>query len=121
LDAWVYFLRHAAELEVEMLPGHLDTPEIRQALASLAMLAGTDAEREIYEGRLKALRDERARMSDALARGMNMGLERGKLIGRIASAQRFLRQMPALEEALDSMSVEDLEQLAAELEGQLER
>jgi len=118
LDAWLYFLRHAAELEVQMLPSQLDTPEIRQALASLAMLAETDSEREIYEGRLKALRDEHARMSDARSQGLADGLDQGELIGRIRTAQRFLGREQTAREVLMAMSTEDLERLAEELEAQ---
>lgn len=121
LDAWLYFLRHAAELEVQMLPNALDTPEIRQALASLAMLAETGSEREIYEGRLKALRDEHARLSDTRTKALAEGLARGKLIGRITTAQRFLGQDASPEDALEAMGTEELERLAEELERQAPR
>ncbi len=39
------------------MPGALDRPEQRKAMWVLKMLAQSDPERELYEGRLKAKRD----------------------------------------------------------------
>jgi len=81
LDAWLYFLRSAESLDPEALPGPLDTPEIRQAMEALTMLTRVDIQKEIYEGRIKARRDERMRRIDALAEGRAEGLAQGRAEG----------------------------------------
>jgi predicted transposase/invertase (TIGR01784 family) len=64
LDAWLYFLKNGESLSPESLTGSLGTPEIRRAMEALAMLTQIDMEKEIYEGRLKARRDELMRLTD---------------------------------------------------------
>lgn len=57
LDLWLYFLQNGEKLDADALPGSLDLPEIRWAMGVLKMLAQTDLERQLYEGRLTAKRD----------------------------------------------------------------
>jgi dsDNA-specific endonuclease/ATPase MutS2 len=57
LDFWLYFLKNGEELDADALPAELDRGEIRKAMGVLKMLAQSDLERELYEGRLKAKRD----------------------------------------------------------------
>jgi len=57
LDFWLYFLKNGEELDADALPAELDRGEIRKAMGVLKMLAQSDMERELYEGRLKAKRD----------------------------------------------------------------
>jgi predicted transposase/invertase (TIGR01784 family) len=57
LDFWLYFLKNGEELDADALPAELDRWEIRKAMGVLKMLAQSDVERELYEGRLKAKRD----------------------------------------------------------------
>ena len=61
LDGWLYFFRHGPELDPADLPGLIDRPEIRQGLEGLMELSHTGIEREIYEERMKARRDEATR------------------------------------------------------------
>ena len=58
LDAWLYFLRHAAQLDSDALPAALDVPPIRKAMQELVMVTQSELERERYEARLKAQLDE---------------------------------------------------------------
>jgi hypothetical protein len=115
LEVWLYFLRYAEDLNPESLPESLDTPEIRQAMEVLMMLARVDIQKEIYEGRIKARRDERMRLIDALAEGRAEGV----LIGRIEFAQKLLRREATPRAALEAMPLEALEALAAQLEREL--
>jgi flagellar biosynthesis/type III secretory pathway protein FliH len=147
LDTWLYFLRSAEGLDPEALPGPLDTPEIRQAVEALTMLTRVDIQKEIYEGRIRARRDERMRWIDALAEGraegraeglaqgwekgraegLAQGWEKGRtegraeglLIGRIEFAQQLLRREATPRADLDAMPLEALEALAAQLEQEL--
>jgi len=57
LDFWLYFFKNGSELDADALPAALNRPEQRKAMGVLKMLAQSDMERELYEGRLKAKRD----------------------------------------------------------------
>jgi predicted transposase/invertase (TIGR01784 family) len=123
LDAWLYFLRHAQRLDPEALPPSLDAPKIRDALEVLTMLSQADIDREIYEGRIKARRDQLmheeaaayARVK-ALAEGRADGIARGTLMGRIEFAQKLLRLPVTPRAELETMPMDALESLAARLE-----
>jgi hypothetical protein len=115
LEAWLYFLRYAEDLNPQSLPEPLDTPEIRQAMEVLMMLSRVDIQKEIYEGRIKARRDEHMRLVDALAEGQAKGI----LIGRIEFAQKLMRREVTPRAALEAMSLEALEALAVQLEQEL--
>jgi predicted transposase/invertase (TIGR01784 family) len=116
LDTWLYFLRNAENLDPEALPEQMNTAEIRQAMEALEMIAQIDLNKEIYEGRLKAVRDERSRLEDALSSGMSIGQERGELIGQIKILQRMLGQPATSRADLGAMPLAALESLAARLE-----
>ena len=95
------------------------------------MLTRVDIQKEIYEGRIKARRDERMRWIDALAegraeglvegleKGQAQGLERGVLIGRIEFAQKLLRREGTPRADLEAMPLAALESLAEQLEREL--
>ena len=57
LDFWLYFLKNGEELDADALPAELERWEIRKAMGVLKMLAQSDMERALYDGRLKAKRD----------------------------------------------------------------
>ena len=57
LDFWLYFFKNGAELDADALPDGLNRPDQQKAMGVLKMLAQSDLERELYEGRLKAKRD----------------------------------------------------------------
>ena len=87
------------------------------------MLAQVDIQKEIYEGRIKARRDEHMRLIDALAEGREKGRSEGRaegvLIGRIEFAQKLLRREVTPRSALETMPLEALEALAVQLEREL--
>lgn len=119
LDRWLYFLRHAEELDTDALPQPLNVPEVRWALGDLAMISQSDRDRELYESRLKMRRD----INTALAEADEAGEARGRIavqITRIQSLQRLLRQEISPHEQLKTLSFSELENLAVGLEDQLE-
>ena len=70
LDFWLYFLKNGETLDADALPSPLDTRELHQAMEVLKMFSQDELARELYEGRLKAKRDEKMRereVSRALA------------------------------------------------------
>ncbi|HEX7375940.1 MAG TPA: Rpn family recombination-promoting nuclease/putative transposase [Pirellulales bacterium] len=73
LDRWLYFLRHGAELNAKAPPAALNTAEVFWAIGDLLMISRIDPERELYEARLKARRDEAARQKYAREEGLREG------------------------------------------------
>lgn len=146
LDRWLYFLRHAEELDLENLPQALNVQEIRWALRGLSMISQTDRDRELYESRLKMRRDVSAALAEArqvgeaegiekgiergiergiekgIEKGIERGIEKGRIdiqIQRVRSLQRLLRQEIEPQEELLTRSFADLEALVERLEGEL--
>lgn len=134
LDVWLYFLRHGAQLDHGALPEALNLPGIRRALEDLTVLTQDQLERERYESRLKAQRDERSRllyaedegMARGMARGLEQGLEQGREEGRteilvrhIHFCQRLLKHPLTPAEQLREMPVEEMERFATQLESQV--
>ena len=60
LDFWLYFFQNAKGLDPNALPGPLARPEISEAMEVLKVFTQSDVERDRYENRLKALRDQRS-------------------------------------------------------------
>ena len=144
LDFWLYFLKNGEELDADALPAELDRWEIRQAMGVLKMLAQSDVERELYEGRLKAKRDmqtleterrmaeeQRAdwqqryeaanREREAANRereAANREREAAKrmLVRQIQLCERLLGRRGANTEELSACSLDELHELAERLE-----
>ncbi len=89
LDRWIYFLKHGEELDVDQFPPQLQTSEIRKAAGVLNMLSHSSTERDLYEARQMAQRDEAARIKTALAKGR---LE-GRLEGQLQAANAALLKL----------------------------
>lgn len=115
LDRWLFFLRHAEDLDLDALPGPLNVPEVRWALGDLVMISQNEQDRELYESRLKMRRD----ISTALSEAEVVGEVRIQ-VRRIQSLQRLLRQPISPPEQLQSLSFMELENLAIQLEDQLD-
>jgi ABC-type taurine transport system ATPase subunit len=75
------------------------------------MLTHNDLERERYEARLKFQRDQNARMQFAEEKGK----KRGAIIGRVQACEMVLKQQPTPLEALDALTLEQLQELADRL------
>lgn len=122
LDRWMYFLRHADELDGDALPPALDVAEVRWALEGLIMISQSDRDRELYESRLKMRRDITAALDDARTEGEATGEARGEARGQIArihSLQRLLHSEMTPPDQLQMISLAELEGLAARLEAKL--
>ena len=108
LDHWTSFLTTADRYEREEMPAVLkNDPEIGPALQALEHLYLTAEEREIYEARLKWLRDERsaikkaqregkkAGLTEGMEKGMKKGIEKGIEKGRTAEKLAIARNLLA--------------------------
>lgn len=91
------------------------------------MLTQDELEREKYEARLKFQRDAQAELYSARMegekrgeqRGEQRGKQRGELIGRVRLSEQLLQQTPTPGETLDTLPLEQLQQLADQLQARL--
>jgi predicted transposase/invertase (TIGR01784 family) len=131
LDRWLYFLRHALELDADALPDSLDVPELRWALGDLIMISQREPDRELYESRQKMQRDIYTALAEKEEIGEARGLERGRAEGReegraeerrllVQYLQRLLHEEVTSLEQLRALSMSDLETLAARLQAELD-
>jgi len=82
LDRWTQFLRRAEEYEKNKIPKELaKDPAVKKAIEVLDTLYLDKEEREIYEGRLKWLRDEAEIISESREEAKGEGLIEGEEIG----------------------------------------
>jgi predicted transposase/invertase (TIGR01784 family) len=131
LEAWLYFLRHADDVDLAALPAPLAAKNIRRALEELQVIKQNEVDRERYEARVKLQRDaisrELAAQQEGLEKGIEQGLQLGReqgvrlgkaaeLIRRIHLCQRLLKQPLTSEEELRRLTIEEQEQLADKLE-----
>ena len=78
LDRWAKFLKKAHRYDKITFPAELRVePAIEKAFLSLNTLSLDKDEREIYEARLKWLRDEDAALQKAHEKGIEQGIEQG--------------------------------------------
>jgi hypothetical protein len=119
----VIVLVHGAELDPDNLPEALRTPAVRRAMEVLKMLTQNDQERERYESRLKAQRDQYSFAECARDEGRNEGREeglaKGEVLGRIHVYQRLLKLPLTPREDLLGLPLVELQARAAALEQQL--
>ena len=123
LDAWLYFLRQAEKIDTDAVPAALQPyPLVLRALEELKMLAQNDLERELYEARRKAQLDYITGLKAARLEGHEEGRSQGRAegeISRIHLCERLLKRPLTPTEQLTSRSLEQLIQLADELQAQV--
>jgi predicted transposase/invertase (TIGR01784 family) len=125
LEAWLYFLRHAANLDSEQLPATLQAPEIQRAMGELTMLTQSELERERYEAREKHQRDERSRLRaarEAEEAALREGLEQGRAEGEldlIHFCQQLLGKPLTPREELLALAAEQRASLVTALQQEL--
>ena len=131
LENWLYFLQHAEKMDPEALPSALSGPLFTKAVRELVMLSQTDIERERYEARRKAqldynsglkgarLEGEAEGLAKGRAEGKAEGLVKGNKIGAIQVYERLLQQPQTPTDLLQSLSLDELTKLAADLQNQV--
>ncbi len=83
LDKWLYFFRHAEQMDPERLPDAFREPVFRRTIEELKMLTQEELERERYESRQKAIRDQISLLHEAQEEGLEKGRAEGRLEGRL--------------------------------------
>lgn len=107
LDKWLFFLRHAATLDINHWPLELASSPWQRAGKELTMLAQTDIEREKYEARRKRQLDYTTDMRAERRLGMSFTA--------IRMLQRFLRMPVADIAILEAMPDDDRSRLKMDL------
>jgi predicted transposase/invertase (TIGR01784 family) len=116
LDIWLYFLRHAAKIDTEALPGVFQQhPLVVRAVEELKVLAQTDEERERYEARRKWQLDYNTGLKVARLEGR----AEGEKIGIIHFCEQVLHRPETPTEQLAGLSLEELTRIAGELQEQV--
>ncbi len=120
---WLYLFTRAADMEPEQLSDLLGEEPYREAIGVLQMISKTPEDYQYYEDRLKFLRDEEAKLSDArqegLEQGREEGQEQGMLAGKIQVLQSLLGEPVLSESDLLATSVTALAIKLAELQQRL--
>ena len=147
VERWCWFLRYAQELTTEQLTLLLPDKEFTEAAKVLEMIAQTPEQLQEYNARLKAQRDEAARiilgrqqgLEIGEARGIEIGeargieigeargieigeargIRRGLLQGQIVLLQQLLRLPVSTDEQLVAFDLDQLNHMLTQLQQQL--
>ena len=139
VERWCWFLRYAQELTTEQLTLLLPDKEFTEAAKVLEMIAQTPEQLQEYNARLKAQRDEAARiilgrqqgLEIGEARGIEIGeargieigeargIRRGLLQGQIVLLQQLLRLPVSTDEQLAAFDLDQLNHMLTQLQQQL--
>jgi len=128
VERWCWFLCHADELTTDQVAQLLPDQEFAEAAGVLEMIARTPDQLREYNARLKAQRDEEARLLYAQqqgieigeARGEARGIRKGQLCGQIMLLQQLLKQPVSADDQLAACSIEQLQLLHTELRQRLD-
>ena len=94
LDQWLFFLKHAGEMEA--VPETIQTAPIRHAFEKARVATMTAVELEIYDNAGIALTDAKGALHLAREEGEQIGREKGRQegeqIGRVEGARTLLRR-----------------------------
>lgn len=118
VDEWFYFFRRAHQMTKQEIIRRFNSPVFTEAAEVLDMIQRTPQQRSQYEARLKAERDERARLQYALEQGMREGEIRGALSGRIKLLSELLGLEPP---SFDGVSTDQLAEIESDLQHQLRK
>ena len=81
VEAWLYFFCRADEMTTEEIKQRFNSPAFSEAAEVLNMIQRTPEQRSQYELRLKAQRDDQARLQHARAEGRAEGEAKGRAEG----------------------------------------
>lgn len=112
IEKWVYFIKHARDLET--IPEVLDEPVFHHAFDLANRANMTIKELEAYEDSMTVMRDERGRIAGALEIGEKIGEQKGVKRGilQVALALREKRMASNLIAEVTGLTVEQIEALA---------
>lgn len=130
MERWAWLLRHADALTAEQVNRLFPDQVFAEAAGVLEMIAQSPEELIEYNARLKAQRDESARLLYAQQQGLDIGrsegielgraegIQRGMLTGQIILLQKLLQLPVSADHQFAACTLQELEQLAASLQQQ---
>jgi predicted transposase/invertase (TIGR01784 family) len=128
IERWCWFLCHAQELTTEQVSLLLPEQEFTEAARVLDMIAQTPEQLHEYNARLKAQRDEEARIIFAQQQGIEIGeargieigeargIRRGLLQGQILLLQQMLKLPTSTDEQFAACDIDQLTQMLTQLQ-----
>lgn len=130
LDRWLYWLLHAHELEPEELMRLFPQEAFRQATRTIARIAEQTEDKKMYDAREKAIRDRQWALNESRKEGLLEGRLEGRLEGEakgeakgeiklIRTLEEILQLPPSSDAALAAKSLEELQDLTAQLRAKL--
>ena len=130
LEQWVFFFLRADRYEASRLRELLPGEEFQRAITALETITTKTEDRQMYDRREKALRDQQWMLESAqemvrVARqegrqeGREEGLEQGAVVGKIQLLQELLGVEPSTAADLSQRRPDELTALAAELQQRL--
>ena len=138
IERWCWFLRHAQELTTEQVSQLLPDQEFTEAARVLEMISQTPEQLYEYNARVKAQRDEEARIIYAHQQGIEIGIKigieigieigikigeargirRGLLQGQILLLQQLLKLPTCTDEQFAACDIDQLTQMLTQLQQQ---
>ena len=118
IERWCWFLRHAQELTTEQINQLLPDQEFTEAARVLEMISQTPEQLYEYNARVKAQRDEEARIIYAQQQGIEKGIEIGQLQGQILQLQQLLKLPTCTDEQFAACDTDHLTQMLTQLQQQ---
>ena len=122
LEKLAYLFRHASELDGLTLRNLLPEAPFQKTIGILEMISRTPAQRDIYEARQKAARDEAWKIQEARREGQMTGREEGLRIGcirQIRLLQQILNDRPSQDHELIGVALSELDERIANLQARL--
>ena len=118
IERWCWFLRHAQELTTEQVNQLLPDQEFTEAARVLEMISQTPEQLYEYNARVKAQRDEEARIIYAQQQGIEKGIEIGQLQGQILQLQQLLKLPTCTDKQFAACDTDHLTQMLTQLQQQ---
>lgn len=122
LDRWVNFLKKAEHYDNTTFPQILkEEPTIEKAFQKLNILSFDDNEREIYDARVKWMRDEAGTIQTAelkgRAEGEQIGIVKGEQQAKYYSAKQMLQDGMTIEQVAKytNLSIDKIEEIKKEM------
>ncbi len=130
LDCWLYWLLHAHEYEPEELLRLFPQEAIRLASQTIVRIAQKTEDKDMYDAREKAIRDQQWALNASFREGEISGEIKGKLEGKIeGKIEGEIRLIQTLQEILkeavdttnqfQGRSLEELQAITAELRARI--
>lgn len=118
VEQWLYFFRDASNCTAEELARRLPDPIFEEATGVLEMIAKNPEERQHYEDRLKAERDEWARTAQAKLEGIEEG-QRNERARTVKMLRDIVGELTPSDEKLADLSLDELAAIETELQRRL--